>query len=105
MTSLVADASCFIRSKIKRSMSDGNIMCENKVPASNCNVGENNTELLQMQQLVDIREASDSAPEISVCEPNPCSRCVNPCTKLSTGKLQLFHEFHYELTLMSTIMS
>jgi phosphatidylinositol 3,5-bisphosphate 5-phosphatase len=84
MTNLVVDAPCFIRSKIKRSMSDGNIPCENNVPVSNCNVGENSTELLPMQQLADMREPSDSAPEISVCEPNLCSRCVNPCTKLST---------------------
>ncbi|KAK3148197.1 hypothetical protein QOZ80_3BG0291960 [Eleusine coracana subsp. coracana] len=62
-----------VRSKIKRSMSDGNILCENGVPVSNCNVGESNTELLPMQQLADMREPSDSAPEISVCEPNPCS--------------------------------
>ncbi|KAG8073715.1 hypothetical protein GUJ93_ZPchr0006g44699 [Zizania palustris] len=61
---------------IKRSLSDGNILCENTVPVSDCNVGENNianSELLPMQQLGDIREPSDSAPEISMCEPNPCS--------------------------------
>ncbi|XP_062210115.1 phosphoinositide phosphatase SAC2-like [Phragmites australis] len=58
------------RSFIKRSLSDGNILCENSVAVSNCNVGENNAELLPMQQLNDIREPSDSAPEISICEPN-----------------------------------
>ncbi|XP_062216606.1 phosphoinositide phosphatase SAC2-like [Phragmites australis] len=57
------------RSFIKRSLSD-NILCENSVPVSNCNVGENSTELLPMQQLDDIREPCDSAPEISICEPN-----------------------------------
>lgn len=87
LTDLVVDTSHYIRSKIKRSMSDGNILCENGVPVSNCNVGENNTELLPMQQLADMRESSDSAPEISVCEPNPCSRCVNPYTKLSTRNI------------------
>ncbi|KAL6649338.1 hypothetical protein ACP70R_013562 [Stipagrostis hirtigluma subsp. patula] len=61
------------RAFIKRSMSDGNILCENSAPVSGCNNGENNTELLPMQQLDDIREPSDSAPEISICEPNPCS--------------------------------
>uniref|UniRef100_A0A0D9VQB8 SAC domain-containing protein n=1 Tax=Leersia perrieri TaxID=77586 RepID=A0A0D9VQB8_9ORYZ len=61
------------RSFIKRSLSDGNILCENTIPVSDCNVGENNianTELLPMQQLDDIREPSDSAPEI-MCD--PCS--------------------------------
>jgi len=82
-------------------MSDGNILCENGVPVSNCNVGESNTELLPIQQLVDMRETTDSAPEISVCESNPCSRFVNPCTELSTRKLELLHEFYYELTLVS----
>ncbi|OEL19652.1 Phosphoinositide phosphatase SAC2, partial [Dichanthelium oligosanthes] len=61
------------RSFIKRSLSDGNILLENSLPVSNCNNRENNTELLPMQQLDDIREPSDSAPEISICEPNPCS--------------------------------
>jgi hypothetical protein len=75
------------RSFIKRSLSDGNILLENSLPVSNCNNGEN-TGLLPMQQLDDIREPSDSAPDISICEPNPCSRCVNPYTKLEpTGKL------------------
>lgn len=77
----------YIRSFIKRSLSDGNILLENSLPVSNCNNGEN-TGLLPMQQLDDIREPSDSAPDISICEPNPCSRCVNPYTKLeATGKL------------------
>ncbi|RCV46249.1 hypothetical protein SETIT_9G517300v2 [Setaria italica] len=61
------------RSFIKRSLSDGNILLENSLPVSNCNSGENNTALLPMQQLDDIREPSDSAPDISICEPNPCS--------------------------------
>ncbi|KAL6867237.1 hypothetical protein ACP4OV_015261 [Aristida adscensionis] len=61
------------RSFIKRSLSDGNILCENSIPVSNCNNGVSNTELLPMQQLDDIREPSDSAPEISICEPDPCS--------------------------------
>jgi hypothetical protein len=60
------------RSFIKRSLSDGNILLENSLPVSNCNNGEN-TGLLPMQQLDDIREPSDSAPDISICEPNPCS--------------------------------
>ncbi|KAF0891299.1 hypothetical protein E2562_009474 [Oryza meyeriana var. granulata] len=62
------------RSFIKRSLSDGNILCENTVPVSDCNVGENNianSELLPMQPLDDMREPSDSAPEISL--PSPCS--------------------------------
>jgi hypothetical protein len=62
----------YIRSFIKRSLSDGNILLENSLPVSNCNNGEN-TGLLPMQQLDDIREPSDSAPDISICEPNPCS--------------------------------
>ncbi|CAN6321219.1 unnamed protein product [Urochloa humidicola] len=61
------------RSFIKRSLSDGNILLENSLPVSNCNNGRNNTALLPMQQLDDIREPSDSAPDISICEPNPCS--------------------------------
>ncbi|KAL5209642.1 hypothetical protein ABZP36_005265 [Zizania latifolia] len=64
------------RSFIKRSLSDGNILCENSVPVSDCNVGEKNianSELLPMQQLGDIREPTDSAPETSLCEPDPCS--------------------------------
>ncbi|CAN6290465.1 unnamed protein product [Urochloa humidicola] len=61
------------RSFIKRSLSDGNILLENSLPVSNCNNGGNNTALLPMQQLDDIREPSDSAPDISICEPNPCS--------------------------------
>ncbi|CAD6209868.1 unnamed protein product [Miscanthus lutarioriparius] len=61
------------RSFIKRSLSDGNILLENSLPITNCNIETNNTELLPMQQLDDIREPSDSAPEISICEPNPCS--------------------------------
>ncbi|XP_052147570.1 phosphoinositide phosphatase SAC2 isoform X1 [Oryza glaberrima] len=63
------------RSFIKRSLSDGNILCDNTGgPVSDCNVGKNNTssDLLPMQPLEDIREPSDSAPEISI-EPNPCS--------------------------------
>ncbi|CAN6307780.1 unnamed protein product [Urochloa humidicola] len=61
------------RSFIKRSLSDGNILLENSLPVSNCNNGRNDTTLLPMQQLDDIREPSDSAPDISICEPNPCS--------------------------------
>jgi hypothetical protein len=60
----------------KRSFSDGNILCENSIPVSDCNDGENNSansELLAMQQLDDIREPTDSAPEIYMCETNPCS--------------------------------
>uniref|UniRef100_A0A453IXT0 Uncharacterized protein n=1 Tax=Aegilops tauschii subsp. strangulata TaxID=200361 RepID=A0A453IXT0_AEGTS len=66
---------------IKRSLSDGNILCENSAPVSDRNVGENNTasELLPSQQLDDIREPTDSAPEIYMCETNPC-----PSTKYST---------------------
>ncbi|KAJ1298510.1 hypothetical protein BS78_01G459200 [Paspalum vaginatum] len=59
------------RSFIKRSLSDGNILLENSLPVSQRNIGD--TELLPMQQLDDIREPTDSAPEISICEPNPCS--------------------------------
>ncbi|AQL09238.1 Phosphoinositide phosphatase SAC2 [Zea mays] len=61
------------RSFIKRSLSDGNILLENNLPVTSCNNETNNTELLPMQQLDDIREPTDSAPEISICEPNPCS--------------------------------
>ncbi|CAL4937898.1 unnamed protein product [Urochloa decumbens] len=61
------------RSFIKRSLSDGNILLENSLPVSNCDNGRNNTALLPMQQLDDIREPSDSAPDISICEPNTCS--------------------------------
>ncbi|CAM0871874.1 unnamed protein product [Alopecurus aequalis] len=64
------------RPLIKRSFSDGHILCENSAPVSNCNAIENNTansELLPMQQLDDIREPTDSAPEIYMCETNPCS--------------------------------
>lgn len=61
------------RSFIKRSLSDGNILLENGLPITNCNNETNNRELLPMQQPDDIREPSDSAPEISICEPNPCS--------------------------------
>ncbi|XP_006649507.1 phosphoinositide phosphatase SAC2 isoform X2 [Oryza brachyantha] len=64
------------RSFIKRSLSDGNILCDTTGPVSDCNVREKNianSKLLPMQQLDDIREPSDSAPEISMCEPNPCS--------------------------------
>ncbi|KAF8776086.1 hypothetical protein HU200_003768 [Digitaria exilis] len=61
------------RSFIKRSLSDGNILLENSLPVSNCNNGESNTVLLPMQQMDDIRETSDSAPDISICEPNPCA--------------------------------
>ncbi|CAL4921095.1 unnamed protein product [Urochloa decumbens] len=61
------------RSFIKRSLSDGNILLENSLPVSNCNNGRNNIALLPMQQLDDIREPSDSAPDISICEPNTCS--------------------------------
>ena len=67
---------------IKRSLSDGNILCENSAPVSDRNVCENNTansELLPVQQLDDIREPTDSAPEIYMCETNPC-----PSTKYST---------------------
>ncbi|AQL09221.1 Phosphoinositide phosphatase SAC2 [Zea mays] len=66
-------SSCFTRSFIKRSLSDGNILLENNLPVTSCNNETNNTELLPMQQLDDIREPTDSAPEISICEPNPCS--------------------------------
>nr|CAB3496885.1 unnamed protein product [Digitaria exilis] len=59
---------------IKRSLSDGNILLENSLPVSNCNNGESNTVLLPMQQMDDIREPSDSAPDISICDPNPCAR-------------------------------
>uniref|UniRef100_A0A453IY33 Uncharacterized protein n=1 Tax=Aegilops tauschii subsp. strangulata TaxID=200361 RepID=A0A453IY33_AEGTS len=67
---------------IKRSLSDGNILCENSAPVSDRNVGENNTasELLPSQQLDDIREPTDSAPEIYMCETNPCPRSVSPCS-------------------------
>jgi hypothetical protein len=75
---------------MKRSFSDGNILCENSASVSGCNTVENNTansELLPMQQLDDIREPTDSAPEIYMCETNPCSRCVNPCS------IYIFREF------------
>lgn len=75
-------SSCFTRSFIKRSLSDGNILLENGLPITNCNNETNNRELLPMQQPDDIREPSDSAPEISICEPNPCSRCVITCMNL-----------------------
>ncbi|ONL94265.1 Phosphoinositide phosphatase SAC2 [Zea mays] len=61
------------RSFIKRSLSDGNILLESSLPVTICNNETDNTELLPVQQLDDIREASDSAPEISICEPNLCS--------------------------------
>ena len=76
------------RPLIKRSFSDGNILCENSAPVSDRNAVENNTgnsELLPMQQLDDIREPTDSAPEIYMCETTPCSRCVDPCSIFFAG--------------------
>ncbi|KAG8097113.1 hypothetical protein GUJ93_ZPchr0013g35848 [Zizania palustris] len=83
------------RSFIKRSLSDGNILCENTVPVSDCNVGENNianSKLLPMQQLDDTREPTGSAPETSLREHDPCSRCAYSCYKLAVGELLLVHE-------------
>lgn len=93
MSSLVTSIFHISRSFIKRSLSDGNILCDNTGgPVSDCNVGKNNTssELLPMQPLEDIREPSDSAPEISI-EPNPCSRCsIYPCLKTNWWLLENF---------------
>uniref|UniRef100_A0ACD5WES0 Uncharacterized protein n=1 Tax=Avena sativa TaxID=4498 RepID=A0ACD5WES0_AVESA len=65
-----------VRPLIKRSFSVGNILCENSGAVSDCNAVDNNnanSELLPIQQLDDIREPTDSAPEIYMCETNPCS--------------------------------
>jgi hypothetical protein len=85
---LLIDAFHISRPLIKRSFSDGNILCENKASVSDCNAVEDNaanSELLPMQQLDDIREPTDSAPEIYMCETNPCSRCVNPRSLYISG--------------------
>lgn len=100
MSSLVTSIFHISRSFIKRSLSDGNILCDNTGgPVSDCNVGKNNTssELLPMQPLEDIREPSDSAPEISI-EPNPCSRCSILVWKRIGGCWRTSDCPYYELT-------
>ncbi|XP_073003330.1 phosphoinositide phosphatase SAC2-like isoform X2 [Typha latifolia] len=66
------------RSFIKRSLSDGNILCESNTlcevntPLSTYNVGPNEIQKStlppRMHQLEDVTGLSDSAPEISTCE-------------------------------------
>lgn len=60
------------RSTIKRSLSDGNILCENSTPVSGTDIGQKNlpSSALAEKTLQDgaNKDLSDSTSEISTCE-------------------------------------
>ncbi|WOL02658.1 phosphoinositide phosphatase SAC3-like [Canna indica] len=59
------------RSFIKRSLSDGNILCESQTPVSNCDAGPDklvSSVPPRIQQESSVKGLCDSTPEISACE-------------------------------------
>ncbi|PKA61449.1 Phosphoinositide phosphatase SAC4 [Apostasia shenzhenica] len=63
------------RSFIKRSLSDGNILCESNTPVSGCNMEDGNPQ--ETHSTVDAKGFSESTPEIPTCEIDiSYSRCA-----------------------------
>ncbi|KAJ0983764.1 hypothetical protein J5N97_002120 [Dioscorea zingiberensis] len=78
-------ASANARSFIKRSLSDGNILCESNTSVSACNVGRKehpNSALLDTRpnQVGDAEGVSDSTPELSTCESGASYSRYTPTT-------------------------
>nr|CAD1838049.1 unnamed protein product [Ananas comosus var. bracteatus] len=82
------------RSFIKRSLSDGNILCESNTPAPACNLGQretlNSAVPSRLPQAEDITGLSDSAPEISACNSALYSRYIP-----TISRRQLFPDSRY----------
>ncbi|XP_020705946.1 phosphoinositide phosphatase SAC2 isoform X2 [Dendrobium catenatum] len=94
------------RSFIKRSLSEGNILCESDTPGSSSNVGEGTPQ--NMHTSVDTKGLSESTPEIPTCESDVSYSRYIP---VSTRRIQFvdsehgyFHQLKFDESSFSNFL-
>ncbi|KAF6142271.1 hypothetical protein GIB67_030638 [Kingdonia uniflora] len=92
------------RSLFKRSLSDGNILCESRTPMSTTNIGEKKLDNPAMPERTEgggSKGLSDSTPEISTCESDLSYSRYTP----TMTRRQLFTEMQSNLVYFNNVTS